>query len=387
MCPQDGCRDNGVSSLCDAIYVHVPFCRHRCHYCDFFTLAGRDDARGAYVQRLLAEARSTLPLLPMSNPTVFVGGGTPTYLDVDDLGGLLHGLASLLPAAPSEWTVEANPETIDAPKAQVMFEAGVRRVSVGMQSAQPASLKALERQHDPDSVPRAVEVLRQAGFQSISLDLIFGIPGQTLADAQADVQAALAMSPDHLSVYGLVYEPGTPLRRRRDAGQVQQVEEEVEVGMYRQVQAMLSEAGFEQYEISNWALPGQRCRHNEVYWTNGNWWPLGPAASGHVAGTRWRTVPRLKQWLDSEGLPPIIDLETRDLDGRCGEVLMLGLRQLQGVPRLMVDQAISAPSRGQARAAAITRHLEAGLLAWREDNLCLTNDGLLLADTVIGDLL
>ena len=381
------CQSRVVSTLCDAIYVHVPFCRHRCHYCDFFTIAGKDDARGAYVQRLLREAQRTLPTLPMVAPTVFVGGGTPTYLDADDLAALLHGLAAQLPAKPSEWTVEANPETIDAAKAQVMREAGVHRVSVGMQSAQPGLLKALERQHDPESVPQAVQVLRAAGFEDISLDLIFGIPGQTVKDAEADLHAALAMKPSHLSVYGLVYEPGTPLRRRRDRGSIQPVEEDVEVLMYRQVQAQLAQAGFQQYEISNWALPGRRCRHNEIYWTNGNWWPLGPAASGHVRGVRWRNVPRLKQWLDSRGLPPVIDLEVRDLDGRCGEVLMLGLRQLKGVPRLRVDEALAAPLRGPARHAAINRHLGAGLLAWRAEHLCLTQSGLLLADTVIGDLL
>jgi oxygen-independent coproporphyrinogen-3 oxidase len=373
--------------VCDALYVHVPFCRHRCHYCDFFTIAGRDDARSAYVDALLKEAAATLPGLPMEAPTIFVGGGTPTYLPAEDLDRLLSGVGSLMPAAPIEWTVEANPETVDAAIAGVLVDAGVTRVSLGMQSAQPQLLKALERQHDPDSVPRAVSHLRDAGMQALSLDLIFGIPGQTLDQVSADLDAALALHPVHLSVYGLVYEPGTPLRSRRDRGLVLQVDNAVEADMYRCVQERLKAAGFEQYEISNWSLPGQRCRHNEHYWTNGNWWPLGPAAAGHIRGLRWRNAPRLANWIASEGVSPVVDIERVDIDGQLGETLMLGLRLMDGVPRMVVEAACATPKRGHKRAEAIERHLGNGLIAWRNDALALTHEGLLLGDLVIGDVL
>ena len=320
-------------------------------------------------------------------PTVFVGGGTPTYLEADDLHRLLAGVGEALPYAAAEWTVEANPETVDADIAAALRDGGVTRVSLGMQSAQPELLQALERQHSPESVPRAFEHLRAVGFDDLSLDLIFGIPGQCLKQVQADLEAALALEPTHLSVYGLIYEPGTPLRRRRDQGQVATVGQDLEADMYLLVQEMLAGRGYAQYEISNWALPGHVCRHNEVYWLNGNWWPLGPAAAGHAMGTRWRNVPRLKQWLESTDLPPVVDLECLDGDGRHGEVLMLGLRRLRGVQRARIDAACATPKRGAKRAGVIQVALQQGLLEWNDDHLCLTPSGLLLADRVVVDLL
>lgn len=325
--------------------------------------------------------------LPMPAPSIFIGGGTPTYLPHDDLDRLLRGLDALLTTPPIEWTIEANPETVTPDIAAVLGDSSVSRVSIGMQSAQPQLLQVLERQHDPRSVPRAVELLRGAGSMAVSLDLIFGIPGQGLEHVEADLEAALTLDPDHLSVYGLVYEPGTPLRRRRDRGVVQQVDESLEADMVALVQHRLAQEGFEHYEISNWARPGQRCRHNEVYWTNGNWWPLGPAAAGHVRGIRWRNQPRLGAWLDSTGAPPVTDREQLDLDGQLGEALMLGLRRLQGVSRALVNAAVAAPRRGPARGRAIDRHVEAGLLHWAQDALTLTSRGLMLADTVMVDLL
>ncbi len=383
--------DGTTASACvDALYVHVPFCMHRCHYCDFFTLAGKEDARSAYVDALLAEASVTIKAMQFTpSPTVFIGGGTPTYLEPADLDRLLGGLAEALPVPPGEWTVEANPETVTAQVAAVLAGHPVSRVSLGMQSAQPHLLKALERQHDPAAVPRTVDHIRSAGIDDVSLDLIFGIPGQQVPDVHADLAAALALDPVHLSVYGLIYEPGTPLRRRRDTGKVTPVDEDAEVDMFTSVQQLLAEAGFEHYEISNWAKPGHRCQHNEIYWTNGNWWPLGPSAAGHVSGTRWRTIPRLKAWMDqrTDGLPPVVDLESLDADAVMGEVLMLGLRRLAGVPNDTVAAACSTPKRGAHRAAAIATHTAAGLLHDVDGHLALTRSGLLLADHVISDLL
>ncbi|MCH2135772.1 MAG: radical SAM family heme chaperone HemW [Phycisphaerales bacterium] len=386
-----GCSNAFLSSLCDAIYVHVPFCRHRCHYCDFYTIAGRDEAREPFVSRLLQEATHHLPGLPMQSPCVFIGGGTPTWLPPRLLEQLLVGLEASMPATVGEWTIEANPETVDADIARVLIDSPVNRVSMGMQSAQPKLLQVLERQHDPASVPRAVEHLRR-GEMAISLDLIFGIPGQTLAQVQADLEAALALGPDHLSVYGLVFEPGTPLRRKRDQGLVQQVDEGIEADMYTLVRQVLAAAGFEQYEISNWARPGQRCQHNEVYWTNGNWWPLGPGAAGHVRHLRWKNQARLGAWLESPDPAPIVDVERADLDGQLGEALMMGLRLLDGVGRGLVEAACQARGRGALRREALFRHLgdlQAGgaLLEWIDDRLRLTDRGLLLADSVIIDLL
>jgi len=381
-----------AGAVVQGIYVHVPFCVHRCHYCDFFTIAGRDEQRGAYVDRLLDEAAAAVPRLPAGIETVFIGGGTPTHLPPADLARLLGGLGSLLSAgrhAICEWTIEANPDTISPTVADILAEYGLNRVSLGAQSFHAGSLKALERRHDPRNVGQAMEFLRAVGIDDLSIDLIFAIPGQDnpLEIWKRDLDAALALSPTHLSCYGLTYERGTPLRRRLDVGQVVRVSEETEARMYEYTQDRLGAAGFEQYEISNWARPGHRCLHNLGYWRNANWWALGPSASGHVDGRRWRNVPRLGPWLEGSGLSPIDSFEQLDADGRLGERLMLGLRLQEGVALRLVEEATAAPKRGPARQAAIDRGLEGGLLLWHGDRLTLTARGLLLADGVIAELL
>ena len=381
-----------VVGCVQGLYVHVPFCVHRCHYCDFFTIAGRDQDREAYVVRLLDEAAAVLPRLPVGIETVFIGGGTPTHLPVDALATLLEGLNSLLTAAGHpvrEWTVEANPDTVTRPVADVLAGGGVNRVSLGAQSFEVAALAALERRHNPASVPIAMDHLRAAGIEDLSLDLIFGVPGQTepLAVWRRDLAAAVSLQPSHLSCYGLTYEAGTPLRRRLETGSVERVDQSIEADQYQETIARLGDAGFEQYEISSWAQPGRRCLHNEAYWLNHNWWPLGPSASGHVNGTRWRNVPRLGPWLAGSGLPAIDTVERLDADGQAGELLMLGLRRLDGVPQGVVESACQTPERGAGRLEAIERHINAGLLIWTDGSLRLTPRGLLLADGVMGDLL
>jgi len=375
-----------------AVYVHVPFCVHRCHYCDFFTIAGRDADRSRFTDRLIEEACCVIPSLPEGVETVFVGGGTPTHLPVVDLERLLARLQTLFRNAGHtirEWTVEANPDTVTTDVAAVLADAGVTRVSLGAQSFQPEALAALERHHNPSHVGVAMDRLRAAGIDDLSLDLIFAVPGQRDPQAswQADLEETLSLEPTHLSCYGLTYEPGTPLRRRLDTGRVTRVADELEAAMYEHARTTLGAAGFEQYEISNWARPGHRCGHNEYYWRNEGWWPLGPSASGHVAGTRWRNLPRLGAYLTAEGLPPIDQVERLDEDGRWGEVLMLGLRLLEGVSEQQVAAACSTPERGALRRLAIEQAVGDRLLAWRAGRLMLTDRGLLLADGVIGALL
>ncbi len=381
-----------VGAVVQGIYVHVPFCVHRCHYCDFFTIAGRDEYRGRYVDRVLSEAAAAVPRLRQGIETIFIGGGTPTHLPPRDLSRLLLGLRTLLAAGGhslKEWTIEANPDTITPQLAAILAESGVTRVSLGAQSFDLDSLRVLQRHHQPSNVGRAMEFLRDAGIEDLSLDLIFGIPGQAapLDIWDGDLDAAIALSPTHLSCYGLTYEAGTPLRRRLDVGDITSVCEDIEARLYEQAMDRLAAAGFEQYEISNWARPGYQCRHNLGYWRNANWWPLGPSGSGHVDARRWRNVPRLGPWLEGKGLSPIDSFEQLDLDGRFGEILMLGLRLNEGVPSKQVEEAVLTPDRGPSRKDAIDRHLAAGLLVWQADRLILSSRGRLLADTVIGDLL
>ena len=382
----------GLEGCVTGIYAHIPFCRHRCHYCDFFTIAGRDDAQDRFVNRMIEEWSGVWPVLPMSVRTLFVGGGTPTHLAPPLLERLLNELAEPLRSEGHplvEFTVEANPDTVDASCAATLARAGVTRVSLGAQSFASAALTALERHHDPENVGQAMTHLRAAGLTDLSLDLIFAVPGQAnpLAQWAADLDAALALQPTHLSVYGLTYEPGTPLTKRLAAGRVTRVSSDLEADMYELAIDRLAEAGFEHYEISNWARPGHRCLHNEGYWQNDSWWPLGPSASGHVAGTRWRNVPRLGPYLEGDGLPLIDRLERLDPDGVFGERLMLGLRRLDGIDRAVIDAACSTPLRGPGRRAAIEQGVKRGLVAWRENRLALTRKGLLQADSLIVELL
>jgi oxygen-independent coproporphyrinogen-3 oxidase len=265
----------------------------------------------------------------------------------------------------------------------------VNRVSIGAQSFHKGSLKALERHHDPSNVTRAMELVRAAGINDVSIDLIFAIPGQPrpLELWQRDLDQALALDPTHLSCYNLSYELGTPLRRRLDTGAIERVSNEIEAQMFEHTLERLAAAGYEHYEVSNWAKPGRQCLHNLLYWRNENWWPLGPSGSGHVNGRRWRNVPRLGPWLQGSGLSPIDSVEQLDIDGQLGEMLMLSLRLNEGAPRRVVEAGFAAPLRGDARRATIDKAMQQGLLAWKADHLVLTPSGLLVADGIIGDLL
>jgi oxygen-independent coproporphyrinogen-3 oxidase len=371
-----------------ALYVHVPFCRRKCHYCDFYSVVGEAVQHEQFVHRLVTEMEAASRFFRGPAESIFVGGGTPSLLRPELWEELLVAFRRHLPLADElEFTVEANPETVDAELIDALAAGGVNRLSVGAQSFRRPLLAALGRLHEPEKVRRSVELARAGGITNISLDLIFAIPGQTLAHWQADLDAVLALEPTHLSCYGLTYEPGTPLAAQREAGLVRPVEEDLEASMYEAALDRLAAAGFEHYEISNWARPGHRCRHNLIYWTNGQWWPLGPAAAGHVSGWRWRNCPDLGEYLASGPLPPIRDVEHLDADGRIGERLMLALRMIEGIELTRLEVLLAEGMRGLQRAAAIEARIADGLLERRDDHLRLTRRGLLLADTVIRDLI
>lgn len=381
-------------------YLHVPFCFHKCHYCDFYSIVDNQDRQEAFVSRLSREiqAVSRQVLEEQARPleTIFVGGGTPTLLAPALWRDLLAVVRDCLPLrSDGEFTVEANPETVTPELAQILASGGVNRVSIGAQSFDTRHLKTLERWHDPANVGRSVEVLRAAGVGNINLDLIFAIPGQTVDDWLADLDAALALQPNHISCYGLMYEHNTPLTKRMEAGEIEPVDQDVEAAMYEATIDRLAQRGFEHYEISNWAQAApckgrpSRCRHNLLYWRNANWWAFGPSASGHINGLRWKNVPRLGDYLDDEndGFPPITDVELVDQATAAGEQFMLGLRLIEGLALTEIERllAISGP-RQSTRRAALERHRQGGLLEVRDDRLCLTHRGLLLANDVLVDL-
>lgn len=368
------------------LYLHVPFCRRKCAYCDFYSLADPGEAvQGAYLSAVEQELR--LVTLPGRIETVFLGGGTPTVLPAPLLSRLLIAIADKVDmSAVAEFSVEANPGAIDEPRAAVLRSRSVNRLSLGVQSFQPDTLRTLGRIHGPDEVYDAIRLLRRLGFSNLSLDLIFAVPGQTLADWQADLETALSLAPQHLSVYGLAVEPTTPLGCRVRQGELIPAADELYVEMFTTARERLLAAGYEHYEISNYARPGFRCRHNVGYWRNRPYLGLGPAASSFVAGRRWTNVRDLDQYLArlSRGQSPAEEIEELSPEARARELAMLNLRMADGIIlQEFLDQ--TGYDALQLFDQAIRTHRDAGLLEVTAEAVRLTPQALPIADTVLVD--
>ncbi len=369
-----------------AAYVHVPFCAHRCGYCDFAIATGQDQYIELYVDALAAEL-ATLGT-PQPVRTLFLGGGTPSHLPAAPLARLLSEVLHWLPPEPGyEFSVEANPESLDAEKVAVLADHGVTRVSLGAQSFHPHLLRALERRHDPDEVPCAVERVRQRLGQ-VSLDLIFGVPGQTPAEWRDDLARALALDPDHVSTYGLTYEKGTPLWKQRRRGAVIALDEDAELALYQAGIDTLEEAGFEQYEISNFALPGRRCRHNETYWANEAYFGFGMGAARYVQGRRELNTRDLKTYIRRclSGEAPTFQSEELPPEERARETMAVQLRRREGIGRGPFHVQTGYDLDALA-GEVIARHVELGLLVDDGQRVCLTRAGKYVADAVIERLL
>jgi putative oxygen-independent coproporphyrinogen III oxidase len=375
------------------IYVHVPFCSVRCGYCDFntYTLTelGVDGASVAtYADAALAELDLAVtvlgPLTPMVS-TVFVGGGTPTLLAARDLVRVLAGIRDRFGLAPgAEVTTEANPDSVTPESLKVLADGGFTRVSIGMQSAVPSVLATLERTHDPANVRRAVDAARAAGLK-VSVDLIYGTPGESLQDWRDSLSAAVALRPDHVSAYALVVEEGTKLAAQVRRGQVPAPEDDDEAAKYEIADEVLSAAGYRWYEVSNWALEeADRCRHNEGYWTDGNWWGVGPGAHSHVGGVRWWNVKHPNAFASrvSSRQSPAAGRELLTDDQRYDELVLLGVRRADGL-----DVDALAPQGRSAVAGLIADGLVQGRPALSDRRVVLTRQGRLLADTVVRRLL
>ena len=369
-----------------AAYIHVPFCAHHCGYCDFAVVAGQDQRTDLYLKALAAEL-ATLGE-PQQVQTLFLGGGTPTHLSPRELQRLLGDVTHWLPLAPGgEFSVEANPGTLDADKVAVLADHGINRVSLGAQSFHPRVLRVLERQHAPADVSRAVERVR-ARIAQVSLDLIFAVPGQTQAEWQRDLDQALALQPDHLSTYGLTYEKGTRLWKQRQRHEFQPLQEEAELALYVQGIDTLEAAGFEHYEISSFARPGRRCRHNQVYWANEAYFGFGMGAARYVQGRRELNTRDLNSYLrralagqsvtfQSEVLPP---------EERARETLAVQLRRAEGIDRPSFREQTGFDLDALA-GAALQRHVELGLLVDDGAGVYLTRRGKYVADALIAELL
>ncbi len=360
-----------------SLYLHVPFCFHKCHYCDFYSLVDRRGRQDRFTSRLRSELDA---LRPFAAPlrTIFVGGGTPSLLRLDLWQSLLAGLRATFDLdSLAEFTVECNPETVSDDLLSAFRVGGVNRLSLGAQSFNPIHLKTLERWHEPASVRRSVKLGRQHGFDNLSLDLIFAIPGQSLDDWRDDLQAALNLGVEHLSCYNLTYEPGTAMFERLQKQEFTPVEENLEAEMYQLTLELLAAAGLQRYEISNFCLPGRECQHNLVYWACDPYLAAGPSASGYVGGWRWKNAPDLSAYLQSEGLPPAVDVEGPDAQRALAERLMMGLRTTRGVAR-------DLPAQVSARLAVLRGE---GWVRLEDDRWRLSDAGFLQADTIIADLM
>jgi oxygen-independent coproporphyrinogen-3 oxidase len=372
-----------------AVYVHVPFCHHLCAYCDFYSVVPDPPAVGPLVDALLRELDDSAEQHDLAVETVFVGGGTPTTLPAEDLRRLLGRLRShTQDSRELEFTVEANPATVTAEIAEVLAEVGVTRLSIGAQSFEPDELRLLERTHTPPQVAETVAACRRAGVRQISLDLMFGIPGQTLESWCAGLDLALALEPEHLSCYALTYEPGTRLTRRLEAGTVIRVDPDLEATMYEWAIDRLAAAGYGHYEVSNFARPGCRCRHNLVYWHNEPYLGIGPSAAGLVGGVRYKNAADVAGYTAAvrAGRSPRAQEERLSRDGRARETAMLELRLTEGIDRERFAERFGDDP-ATFFAEAVEHHAERGLLELTDTHLRLTRAGLLLADSVIVDFL
>lgn len=380
-------------------YLHIPFCARKCLYCDFYSLptgrgpvAGRladlDHANQPDFLDALAVELGRLPA-DFKPRTVFIGGGTPTELSDEDFGRLfelLRGASDLSDV--SEFTCESNPGTLTPAKVDIMLAGGVNRVSLGVQSLTPSALECIGRIHSPDEAIEGYELLRRKGVKNINLDFMYGIPGQTMDMLRADLARAIALGPEHLACYGLIFEDGTPLTELRNKGYLKEVDDEAELEQYQLVRAMLTGAGYHHYEISNYARPGYECAHNQLYWGAGEYIGCGPSAHSHWRGRRYGNIRHLDDYNRRllVGGQVLQFEESLSPEARAREALVMYLRRIDGVGREEFRHATGFDY----------ETLCSDSLAWLEriamidrsgERLRLTPGGVLVSDAVFAELI
>lgn len=371
------------------VYVHVPFCSVRCGYCDFNTYTadelGEGATRASYAETAITEIELAARTLAANGnlppvETVFFGGGTPTQLPSADLVRMLHAVDSTFGAVPdAEVTTEANPDSVTPDSLAELRDGGFTRISFGVQSAVPHVLAVLDRTHDPARVPEAVRWAREAGFEQVSVDLIYGTPGESIDDWAASLDHALELEPDHVSAYALIVEPGTALARRIGRGEIAAPDDDAMADKYLMADDALTSAGLGWYELSNWARDdAARCRHNLLYWHSADWLGIGPGAHSHIGGVRWWNVKHPAAYARrlTAGESPMQDHEVLDASTSVVERVMLEARLREGLPLGILEGG-----RG-----AVPSLADRGLVEVKGDHLVLTRDGRLLADAVVRDL-
>ena len=383
-----------------SFYVHIPYCVKRCGYCDFNTYtptdllsqsstnndsAGVQTVANGYIDLVIQEielARRTVG--KASVPTIFFGGGTPTLLPARDLLRIVDAISGRFALERRcEITVEANPDSVTKESLATLRAGGINRISFGMQSAVPHVLKVLDRTHRSENLVSATQWAKEVGFDHISVDLIYGSPGESLNDWQVSIDAALALPIDHISAYALIVEHGTKLARQVNSGEITMPDDDETAEKYRMADDSFSKAGFTWYELSNWARPGGECRHNIAYWQNSEWWGLGPGAHSHIENSRWWNVkhPNTYRAKITANETPIQEREELSLDNQRTENLMLAIRMKAGIAlkNLSEEQCVAAEKYVESE------HLE--LEKWERGALVLTQSGRLIADRIVRELL
>jgi oxygen-independent coproporphyrinogen-3 oxidase len=377
-------------------YVHIPFCKVRCGYCDFNTYTStelRGVTQNSFFDNLLSEIRFAKNVLDDSQisqrklSTIFFGGGTPTQMTAEQLGQILEGLTREFGVEPSaEVTTEANPDTVDERYLETLSKAGFTRVSIGMQSAVTSVLKTLDRTHNPENVSKAVAAAKAAGLQ-VSVDLIYGAPGETLDDWRESLQAAIELEPNHISAYSLIVEDGTKLARQIRSGELEQPSDDDHADKYEIADAMLASAGFDWYEVSNWSkTANSRSAHNLAYWQSNDWWGFGPGAHSHIGGTRWWNVKHPAAYAERivASQSPALAREVLDDETREVERVLLELRVREG----MSIESLKAMNANVAK--PISQFIADGMVNAEDairGRLTLTLKGRLLADSMVRQLL
>lgn len=372
-----------------SLYVHVPFCASRCGYCDFNTYTatelGDDVRRDTFHKHLMSEVHQAANQLATDHrvDTIFFGGGTPTLLGARALTEILSEITSQFEVAPDvEVTTEANPDSVDQRMLDDLKHGGFTRISFGMQSSAPHVLATLERTHTPGASSAAAKAARAAGFEHVNLDLIYGTPGETDDDLRRSLDEVLDAGVDHVSAYSLIVEPGTALARRVQRGEIPMPDDDVAADRYELIDDRLTGAGFDWYEVSNWAKSGSECRHNIAYWRNAAWWGIGPGAHSHLEGKRWWNVkhPHAYAQRVSADLSPMQDEEVLTPEQGALENLMLTMRMRDGIARSNLTCSDDEIDR------LLAQELIQQTSISDEQRLVLTRKGRLLADYVIRTL-
>jgi len=381
------------------LYIHVPFCVRKCIYCDFYSVESSTKpiasrlgrAQSPDADRFLEALESEFRSLPAGfNPgTVFIGGGTPTELSDSDFERLLRMVCSVVGSdVVTEFTCEANPGTLTSKKAEMMKSFGVNRVSIGVQSFHHENLEFLGRIHSGDDARAAVHMLRNAGISNLNIDLIFGIPGSSAEILRRDLEQIIELNPQHTSCYCLMFEPGTPLDDLRKRGYVREIPDEESLRQYALVRAIYEQAGYRQYEISNFAKPGFECRHNLLYWGGGEYIGVGPSAASHWHGTRYENVRSIRKYCDMlhQGESPRNSEERLDAETRARETLVFALRRIDGISTagFLENTGYEIGTLCGDRVQTLERE---GYLEHQGDMLRLTEKGLYVSDAVFAELM